>query len=162
MTVLEVHKIQPAQVPQALELILEVFREHIAPLYPPEGIAEFERYASVGAQLERLAHGHSLIGIESSLEGLLGVAELRGFRHLSMFFVKSSHQRQGFGRQLLTAVIDECEARDSAFSELSVHASPNSVAAYRRLGFVAQGPEQETRGVRFVPMIIRVGPIGGA
>jgi GNAT superfamily N-acetyltransferase len=162
MTSARVREIDTAQVTEVLDLVLGVFREHIAPLYPPAGAAEFERYASTDAQARRLASGHLLFVAETDQEGILGVAELREFRHLSMFFVKTAYQRRGVGRKLLAAIVARCKRASPASSQLTVHASPNSVSAYRRLGFASQGPEQEKNGIRFVPMALSIGATGGA
>ncbi len=152
MTPIRVREIDSSQVPEVLGIILAVFREHISPLYLPEGDAEFERYASLEAQLKRLRSGHSLLVAENEQDGILGVAELRRFSHLSMFFVKTKHQRMGVGRRLLSGVIASCRNHLPSASELTVHASPNSVSAYRNLGFIPDGPEKVQDGIRFTPM----------
>jgi GNAT superfamily N-acetyltransferase len=160
VTTITVHEGEPSSIPEALELVRAVFREHIAPLYTPEGVAELERYASDASQQHRLESGHSLFLAESQ-NGILGVAELRSPGHLSMLFVKTSHQRQGLGRMLLSAVLQKCRETDPSFSQLTVHASPNSVSAYNRLGFVPMDYEKEEHGIRYIPMVLRdVGSVG--
>jgi hypothetical protein len=37
---------------------------------------------------------------------------------------------------------------------MTVHASPNAVAAYERFGFRATAPQQERDGITFVPMTL--------
>lgn len=160
MTPVRIREIDSALAAEALDLVRQVFREHVAPLYSPEGVAQLESYTAAEAQAKRLESGHSLFVAETDQDGMLGVAELRADRHLSMFFVRTAHQRQGIGRELLSAVAARC--RSAGAAHLTVHASPNSVGAYRRLGFVPQGPEQEKNGVRFVPMVLVVGEAGGA
>jgi GNAT superfamily N-acetyltransferase len=161
MTAVRVRQVEPAQVPEALDLILAVFREHVASLYSPEGVAEFERYVSATLQLERLASGHALLVAETDLESPVGVAEIRKPGHPSMFFVRTDHQRRGVGRALLSAVIDHCRAPNRSTSQLTVHASPNSVDAYRHMGFVPLGPEREDSGIIFVPMALSIRTAGG-
>ena len=156
------HEIDSPRVPEALGLVRAVFQEHVAPLYASEGMSEFERYASIDAQAKRLASGYTLFVAEEDGERVVGVAELRESAHLSMLFVETAHQRKGVGRSLLSAILARCRSEAPDFSELTVHASPNSVGAYRQLGFMPQGPEQEQNGIRFIPMVHRGGGSSGA
>lgn len=85
---------------------------------------------------------------------LAGVAATRGDSHLYYLFTASAHHRQGVARALWHAV---CRAaRDAGqFGPITVNAALGAVAAYQRLGFEAEGPSEEVRGIRFVPMICR-------
>lgn len=61
--------------------------------------------------------------------------------------------------RLAVQVFDElCSAvsrdHDSAVREVTVHATPNSLGAYERLGFGARGPAETVRGIRFTPMVL--------
>jgi hypothetical protein len=65
--------------------------------------------------------------------------------HVAMLFIRSSLQRSGVGRGLLAFAGDtNCE--------FTVNSSPNTVAAYKRLGFRVTGSEQCVHGIRFIPM----------
>ena len=161
MTAIKVREALTTAVSEALGIVLAVFHEHIAPLYSPGGAAEFRRYVSPDAQLTRLASDHVLLVAEADQAGILGVAEIRKPSHLSMFFVRTDHQRKGIGRALLNEVVARCAATSPPASELTVHASPNSFNAYRQLGFVPDSPEREQNGIRFVPMHLSIATFSG-
>lgn len=129
-------------------LAREVFDQFVAPHYQTEGVAEFHRYASAAALSQRHKSGHITLVAEHSGE-LVGMLHLREPRHVSMLFVRSSRQRGGIARGLLTAA---GALAGDANCEFTVNSSPNAVAAYARLGFRITGAEQCVHGIRFVPM----------
>lgn len=141
-------QIHPSEIAAASSLAREVFDEFVAPHYETAGVAEFHRYASVEALSQRHESGYLTLVAEHSSE-LAGILHLREPDHVSMLFVRSSHQRGGIGRGLLAAagaLVGETDC------EFTVNSSPNAVAAYERLGFRITGPEQCIHGIRFVPM----------
>lgn len=80
-----------------------------------------------------------------ALVGVLAVKE--GRSHICCFFVQASYQRQGIGRRLWEHLLTVSD------NEMyTVHASPNAVPAYIRLGFAAAAEEQNADGMRFTPM----------
>ena len=58
-------------------------------------------------------------------------------------------QRRGIGRGLLAAAFPALA--HGMPPRVTVNAAPNSLAAYRRLGFRATGPEQVKNGIRSCP-----------
>jgi GNAT superfamily N-acetyltransferase len=74
---------------------------------------------------------------------------LREHSHVSMLFVRSSHQCRGIGRGLLSAARKLPGDSGRGFT---VSSSPNAVSAYERLGFHITGAEQCVHGIRFIPM----------
>lgn len=125
-------------------------------------MAQFRRYASFGALESRVASNHLVLVAQADTGEIAGAAEIRDFRHLSMFFVESDHQRQGIGDQLLSAALERCTRAHPDLAELTVHASPKSVSAYVKLGFSAQGEEEEKNGIRFEPMSLKLGRGGSS
>jgi predicted GNAT family N-acyltransferase len=79
-----------------------------------------------------------------------------------MLFVARSHQRTGVGRTLLGTAIQLIHQQGASSGRLTVNSSPNSVEAYRQLGFSPVGPEQVVRGIRFVPMELQLSNTGVA
>jgi GNAT superfamily N-acetyltransferase len=141
-------EIQPAEVAGASVLAREAFDQSVAPHYQPEGVAEFHRYASAEALAQRHLAGHITLVADLSGE-LVGMLHLREHSHVSMLFVRSSHQRRGIGRGLLSAARKLPGDSGRGFT---VSSSPNAVSAYERLGFHITGVEQCVRGIRFIPM----------
>jgi GNAT superfamily N-acetyltransferase len=141
-------QIEPFETAAVAALAREVFDEFVAPLYQPDGISEFQRYASADALSQRHESGHVTLVAEHSGE-LVGMLHLRKPRHVAMLFVRSSFQHRGIGRKLLAAA---GALVGDGNCEFTLNSSPNAVAAYQHLGFHAIGPEQCVHGIRFIPM----------
>lgn len=123
-----------------------VFDVHVAPGYSPEGRASYERYADADAMAARAANHRVWVAEED--DAMVGVLEVRNDTHVSMLFVDTGRQRSGIARALLVAAFGPPDA----WPTLTVFSAPNAVDAYARLGFEATDAEQETDGIRFVPM----------
>ena len=140
--------IEPVETAAVAALAREVFDQFVAPLYQPEGVSEFHRYASADAFTQRHKSDHVTLVAEHSGE-LVGMLHLRKPRHVSMLFVRSSFQHKGIGRKLLAAAAALVDDPDCEFT---LNSSPNAVSAYEHLGFHAIGVEQCVHGIRFIPM----------
>lgn len=139
-------------------LAAHVFSATVAPYFEARGVAEFLQYLAPHEMVKRLHHEHEVWVAEQAGQ-IIGMIEVRDGNHVTLFFVDQSHQGQGVGRQLLTAVIQACQARNPALTALSLHATPNAVAIYQRLGFTPTAPEQSERGMRFVPMTLHLATV---
>ena len=137
-----VRRLCPEGLPEAVELVWQVFCRFESPEYGPEGTAEFRRILDDASFLRSLAFYGAFDGGE-----LVGVLAMRPLRHISLFFVREDHHRRGIGRALFDAM-----RRDYDPQVFTVHASPYASEVYRRLGFVPTGPEQVTNGIRYTPM----------
>lgn len=136
----------PEDLGEASRLSAEVFLQAVAPLYSDEGTRVFLDYASADQWRERHERGQpTWLALEQGR--LVGVLHLRDGNHISLFFVAAAYQRNGVGRRLLLHVRKTLGVR-----VLTVHASPNAVPGYERLGFVPSGPEAVQSGLRFTPM----------
>ncbi len=138
-------------------LVTQVFDTAIAPLYESAGVDEFHTYASPEAIGNRAKQNHLVLLAQSDSE-IVAVAEVRDNSHLSMFFVAESFQRIGLGRELLRRLIATCLATQPDLEAITVHASPNSIGAYERLGFVPTDDEQTVNGIRSTPMVLPLAP----
>jgi GNAT superfamily N-acetyltransferase len=145
-----------ADAPSASRLAIEAFDAAIAPLYSDEGVRAFHAYASPDALAARSGDGNFAL-LAFDCEALLGMAEVRDHAHLAMLFVSPGVQRSGVGRRLLARAIELCLESKPDLAAISVNASPNSVGAYERLGFVAVGEERTENGIRSTPMVYRLG-----
>lgn len=138
--------------PEVIRLVREVFEKQVAPSYKPEGREAFLRYADVNALRARLSN-HKVFVAEFD-EEVVGVLEMRGTDHLSMFFVNDIWQQRGVGTALFEAAMKSNLSENPDLEFITVHSSPNSVEFYKSLGFETQKPEQESDGIRFTPMIL--------
>lgn len=136
-------RLEPCELPEALELVWKVFLAFEAPDYSEEGVAEFEKSIHDPKYLEMLRcygafDNEDIVGI---------IATRSNGSHIALFFVDEQYQKQGIGRQLFELVL-----RDDSGGTITVHSSPFAVPVYRRLGFVDTDTEQETNGIRYTPM----------
>ncbi len=153
----EVRALRPDEIPTAADLVAGVFTQSVAPLYRAEGIREFLSYASHDSLERRLRENLEVLVAVDDVEAIVGVVGIRDHSHISLLFVEGEDQRRGIGRRLVAAAVAACQDADPGLAEVTVNASPNSVEAYQRYGFIARGPEQEKNGIRFVPMSLTVG-----
>lgn len=148
---LTLQKALPGEEDAVADLVRSVFYTFVAPELSRAGIDEFLGFITPCAIRKRLGSGTSCIFTARHHGMIVGVVEMRYHRHISLLFVQGSFQRQGVARRLLeTALREEGRSRD-----ISVNAAPDAVAVYERLGFCATGYEQETNGVRHVPMLLQ-------
>jgi GNAT superfamily N-acetyltransferase len=153
---LAVRALRPDELPAAADLIARVFERDIAPLYSAEGVREFLSYASPTSLARRMEANLTILIAEDADGAMVGVVGVRDHSHISLLFVEGKHQRRGIGRRLVDTAVQICKEVNPSLGDLTVNASPNSVEAYASLGFVAEGPEQETNGIRFMPMRLSV------
>ncbi len=140
---------------KVFDLVRRVFNEFVAPSYSQEGRDEFFKYAQADALAQRSQNNHFvLLAIVAGQP--VGMIEMRDHRHVSMLFVDRSFQRRGISRALLRQALDECRRAKPDLSQVTVHAAPNSVLIYERLGFRATSSEQVSNGLRFTSMMLEL------
>ena len=142
---------QPGEEAAAARLALEVFLECVAPHYAPEGIDAFRRFVHADALARRRQTGNPVLVAERGRR-IVGLLEIRSDSHIAMLFVARHLQGGGIARELLQRAVALCRARIAFLQKITVNASPNSLAAYRKLGFQATGDETTVDGIRFTPM----------
>ena len=145
-----IRPIHPGEEADACRLIDRIFARFVAPDFPPEGIAEFLRFANPAAMAERRAAGQVILVAEQAGR-IVGMLELRGFDHIPLLFTETPGQ--GIGRALYEEALHICRERPEATGRMRVHASRYSVPIYRKLGFEAEGPECTENGITYVPMV---------
>jgi len=144
-----IEPLRPDETDKACAVIKQAFDGYIASDYPPEGIAEFYRFANAEAMKARAAKNIQLAA-KTPLGEIAGVIELRDKSHICLLFTAPAMQRQGVARALLAAAI-----AGGAKPPLSVNSSPFAVPVYRRLGFAETASEQQQNGIRFIPMTMQ-------
>lgn len=77
-----------------------------------------------------------------------GVLAIQADTHVKYFFVKPEHHRQGIGKSLWAFALKAIALGES----LSVRSSLFAVPAYKCLGFINTGTQQEFKGMHFQAM----------
>ena len=140
---MEIRTITKSGLPEALDLVWQVFQEFEGPDYSQEGVDEFKRYID-GQMIDMTM---TMCGAFEN-EELLGVIATRSEgEHISLFFVKKETHGQGIGKRLFEHILPLCK---NGF--ITVNSSPYAIKIYRKLGFIEIDTEQVTNGIRYVPM----------
>lgn len=123
---IQIRKLTPLDIPAALRLVWEVFRQFEAPDYSFEGINTFKSFIDD----DEMVNCHTFHG--AFLEGeIVGVAATRPRgSHIALFFVDSRYHRQCIGRGLFEALL-----MAGASNKISVNSSPYASELYSCLGF---------------------------
>jgi len=141
---------------EVLMLVKNSFDAYVKPLYSDYGVATFYDYLDKDEFLKRREKHHQVfVARVESDPNIAGMLELRAHRHVAMLFVRNDLRRSGVGRALIRRAIHM--AGMSGFDAITVHASPNSVDAYRKFGFEPVREEQVINGIRFTPMRLEIG-----
>ena len=155
MTEIIYRSLKKGEEEQAIDLVLSVFDKLVAPEYSNEGITEFRKYAGAEALAERLK-SNSFVLIAESDGNLIGMIEVRDNCHVAMFFVRQLFQKMGIGKTLLKHPINLSSKNHIDLKKITVNSSPNSVVAYKKMGFIATDVEQIVNGIKFTPMELKL------
>ena len=147
---------RPGEEAAVCELIARVFGEFLAPEYSDLGVAGFLDYARPDMMQRRAEEDHFVL-VATIGDQLVGAIEIREHRHVSLLFVDGAYQRCGIARELLTRALGRCRQRNPQVAEVTVNSSPYAVPIYARFGFAQAKPEQEDLGIRYVPMVKKLG-----
>lgn len=128
-------------------LVKDTFNEFVAPDFSEEGRLEFLRFIENDEKLNTLdIYGYY---IENVLIGVIATTD--NLSHISLFFVAKMFQRHSFGKKLLETVVEKTTA-----DAITVHVAPNSVNAFKYMGFKQSGEIVEENGVKYVPMELKI------
>ncbi|XCP83982.1 GNAT family N-acetyltransferase [Roseburia hominis] len=152
-----VRRLQNEEILDALHLVWEVFAEEVAPLYSRQGVEQFQQFIKLEQFMPRVQSGETVVFGVLEENQLVGASAIGRNGHILLLFVRKKWQRKGAARLLVQAMYEYGVLGLSLF-QLTVNASPNAVEAYRHMGFMEAGMEQEQDGIRFVPMIRRASP----
>lgn len=148
---MNIRKLDKNEIKSALQLIWSVFCEFEAPDYSDQGIQTFKKFLNFKSIIQKLEKGNLFFWGYFIENELVGVIAMKGFNHISMFFVKKEYQRKGIGKKLFLMILGLSKAHDNV-RKITVNASPFSVEIYHRLGFRDTNLEQIVDGLRFTPM----------
>lgn len=135
----------------ALHLSWEVFIEFVAPGYTDEGIRQFQKFITYAPMQKRYQEQDLFFWGAYEQHILCGVIAVDPRGHINLLFVKKEYQRKGIARRLMAEAEQYC-SRDVKLVRMTVNAAPNAAEAYRHLGFIRQGSEQMSAGIRYIPM----------
>ena len=141
----------PGDEREICDLVIRVFNEFVAHQYLQKGIQEFLKYVEPQYLSKRCQEG-DLVLLAKTKDKIVGMIELVGNSHISLFYVEGHLQRIHIGKELLRKSLEICKRKSPAIAEITVNSSPNAVNIYKRLGLNVMGPEKENNGIRFVPM----------
>lgn len=132
-------------IPCAAELCRSVFIESVAPCYTQQGVDRIFNYLNNSEALGKL--DFYIAKEKNSILGVLAFDPKR--KHISLFFVSTSHQGIGIGKELFK----QLNPKDTDY--ITVNSSPNAVEVYKSLGFYPTRKKQllEVDGIKFVPML---------
>ena len=143
---MEIRRLRPATLPEALELVWRVFLDFEAPDYSEQGIESFRTFIQVNSIQELMNKGELEFWGAYTGEKLAGVIAVKNETHVSLLFVDPTVHRQGMATALFEEAFTVCSG------SITVNSSPYALAFYRRLGFMDQTAEQTVDGIRFIPM----------
>ncbi len=148
-------EIKSGEEAKACQLVMDSFSEFVAPDYSEEGVNEFSKYIDSQLMQKRLANNHFvLVALDEDV--LVGMVELRNYKHISLLFVKKKYQHRGIATRMLELAVNKCMKHDANTELIEVNSSPFAVGIYEKLGFVKISDEQLKNGIRFTPMVKRL------
>lgn len=74
-------------------------------------------------------------------QGIVGVVLVKKFWNLCSLFVAPECHRQGLGRALMRAAIDDCRGKSEKHA-IWINAAPDAISFYRAMGFVSRASNQ--------------------
>jgi GNAT superfamily N-acetyltransferase len=154
-SLMEVRQLMAGEEVAVSRLVMRSFNAHVGHEYSPQGVAEFTRYASPEAILERA--GARYLTLVGYLEGeLAGMIQLRQYRHISMLFVDPVFHGRGVARSLFEAGLKSALAENPDLPSITVNSSLFAVPVYESFGFAITGLERTINGITYVPMVLEI------
>lgn len=149
---ISVREMRSGEEEEVTALVVSSFHRHVGHELSRQGVDDFLRYADAPALAARRAAGHFTL-VAAAGGALLGMIEVRENRHVSMLFVDPGAMGGGVGAALYREAERRMLRARPDLERITVHASRYAVPVYERFGFHATGAEQESNGVRFIPMV---------
>jgi len=152
-----IRRLEKVELLSAMHLVWDVFAEYTAPLYPPEGVAEFQSFIKID-NIMNLYDRQELI-LWGAFEGpeMLAVGALYRNGHIALLDVRGTYQNQGIGMAIFQTMKQYC-AQTLRLMRMTVNAAPNAVAQYQKFGCQISAHEQIQNGIRYVPMEYMISP----
>lgn len=152
MNEITIRAARSADIPAIAKLLEQLARRHITFEFSPSAEQKFLKSNDETSINTFLANGFRYWVAESTNE-IIGFAGVRDHSHLYHLFVAEHAQRQGIARRLWQTAMDCCRTAGNS-GRFTVNSSNNAVAVYESFGFVRSGPQQNSDGVLFNPMVL--------
>lgn len=136
-------------------LIKKVYDEFVAPDYSMAGNQVFYDWIAPEQILERQTKAKSL-WIATDKNKLVGMIEIRENNRISLLFVDKNFQGKGIAKALLQIALEKSLEKEPELQKYLVHASPYSIPIYKKLGFEETDSIQETMGIIYLPMEMKI------
>jgi GNAT superfamily N-acetyltransferase len=136
-------------------LIKKVYDEFVAPDYSMAGNQVFYDWIAPEQILERQTKVKSL-WIATDENKLVGMIEIRENNRISLLFVDKNFQEKGIAKALLQIALERSLEKEPELQKYLVHASPYSIPIYKKLGFEETDSIQETMGIIYLPMEMKI------
>lgn len=149
---MQICKITPNKLREALDLVWEVFEKYEAPDYEEMGIKTFRHFIEYHNMVEKVHQGEMIFWGCYLNNYLVGVIALREGQHISLLFVREQFHFLGVARRLVKMAVGHVEAQMPAVRAVTVNSSPYAVGFYEKVGFRAMGPEKTSDGIRYTTM----------
>ena len=150
-----IRRVRTEELAPAMEMVWRVFAEFEAPEYSAQGIEEFRRFIREDNLSEKMRSGSMILWGWYDGDAVAGLIAITVTGHINLLFVDRAYHRRGIARALHETAVEYFCAR--GVSEVTVNSSPYAVEIYRRLGFAPTSGEQTVNGIRFTPMVLRLG-----
>lgn len=148
---MNIRRMRAEDIAEVSSVVIDSFLYSVAGDHSDQGIATFMKIASAHELEMRMGEDNTMLVCESG-EGICGYVEVKEGRHIAMLFVHPAKQTMGVGSKLIEEALRHCT------SELvTVSASLTAVGAYLQFGFEIAGPEDQSQGLSFRPMIRKSG-----
>jgi len=151
-------EVDSKDIKQAIDLVINVFTEFVAPDYSDQGKNAFENYLknkyeeiSCGSIFEN-SGGRYIFACyqEGKIVGV--IATKNHHSRISLMFVDKQYHKSGVSKHMFNFVLEKVK-QIGVIPQITVSSSPYAVKVYEHLGFMKTGDQQETDGIIFIPMI---------
>jgi GNAT superfamily N-acetyltransferase len=145
-----VRKMEEKDVEAVSATCMASFLRSVADTLTEEGVSTFSNIATSNAFLDRMK-GDNLMLVAEKDGKIEGVIELKEGRHVAMLFISPEYQKQSIGRKLLSTALNHAKVET-----ITVSASLSSVHAYEQYGFECKGETEESAGLVYQPMDLKL------
>lgn len=138
-----------------MELAWRTFLKYEASDYTEEGIENFREFVTEDKLKEMFLNGEYRLFVAEYGSRIIGMGSLREKSHISLLFVESRYHYMGVGRGLIDTLADSVRT-DTGDTVMTVNAAPYALGFYHRVGFADTDTEQDTDGIRYTPMVLKL------